>query len=183
MADLKAASRSSFQSPSASYLLHHISTSRRAYSSARPTQNRQFCDFYILKIALIPGIKQHAHLGNRQWCILLLLHQFGNPLTMLQLRLGGVVEVRGELRERRELAVLCQRGSNTPESFFTILVCAAPPTARPKYRRSSPGEHPQLNMSASRKIWPSVIEITLVGTNAERRQPESQSRSAVREPV
>jgi hypothetical protein len=28
------------------------------------------------------------------------------------------------------------------------------------------GRMPELNKSVSRKIWPSVIEITLVGTNA-----------------
>ena len=46
------------------------------------------------------------------------------------------------------------------------------------------GRMPALNRSVSRKIWPSVIEITLVGTNADTSPAcVSMIGSAVSEPV
>ena len=45
-------------------------------------------------------------------------------------------------------------------------VCAAPPTRDTEMPAFMAGRMPALNRSVSRKIWPSVIEITLVGTNA-----------------
>ena len=48
-----------------------------------------------------------------------------------------------------------------------ILVCAAPPTRDTEIPAFIAGRIPALNMSASKKICPSVIEITLVGTNAD----------------
>src|SRR5438045_2314428 len=54
-----------------------------------------------------------------------------------------------------------------PDSFLMILVWAAPPTRDTETPAFTAGRMPALNRSVSRKIWPSVIEITLVGTNAE----------------
>ena len=46
------------------------------------------------------------------------------------------------------------------------------------------GRMPALKRSVSRKIWPSVIEITLVGTNADTSPAcVSMTGSAVSEPV
>ena len=45
-------------------------------------------------------------------------------------------------------------------------VCAAPPTRDTEMPAFIAGRMPALNRSVSRKICPSVIEITLVGTNA-----------------
>ncbi len=46
------------------------------------------------------------------------------------------------------------------------LVCASPPTRDTEMPALIAGRMPALKRSVSRKIWPSVIEITLVGTNA-----------------
>ena len=45
-------------------------------------------------------------------------------------------------------------------------VWAAPPTRDTEMPAFMAGRMPALNRSVSRKIWPSVIEMTLVGTNA-----------------
>ena len=63
-------------------------------------------------------------------------------------------------------------------------VCAAPPTRDTEIPAFMAGRIPALNMSVSRKIWPSVIEITLVGTKADTSPAwVSITGSAVREPV
>ena len=54
-----------------------------------------------------------------------------------------------------------------PPSFLMTLVWAAPPTRDTEIPALMAGRIPALKRSVSRKIWPSVIEITLVGTNAE----------------
>jgi hypothetical protein len=43
------------------------------------------------------------------------------------------------------------------------LICAAPPTRDTDMPALIAGRVPALNRSASRKIWPSVIEMTFVG--------------------
>ena len=45
-------------------------------------------------------------------------------------------------------------------------VCAAPPTRDTEMPAFMAGRTPALNRSVSRKIWPSVMEMTFVGTNA-----------------
>ena len=45
-------------------------------------------------------------------------------------------------------------------------VWAAPPTRDTEMPAFIAGRMPALNRSVSRKIWPSVIEMTFVGTNA-----------------
>ncbi len=71
-----------------------------------------------------------------------------------------------------------------PPSFLMILVCAAPPTRDTEMPALMAGRTPALKRSVSRKIWPSVIEITLVGTNADTSPAcVSITGSAVSEPV
>src|SRR5438876_358049 len=63
----------------------------------------------------------------------------------------------------------CASARRTPPPVsrrFMILVCAAPPTRDTEMPALIAGRIPALNRSVSRKICPSVIEITLVGTNA-----------------
>jgi hypothetical protein len=50
-----------------------------------------------------------------------------------------------------------------PDSFEISLVCAAPPTRDTEMPAFMAGRMPALNRSPSRKIWPSVMEMTLVG--------------------
>ena len=64
------------------------------------------------------------------------------------------------------------------------LVCALPPTRDTEMPALIAGRMPALKRSVSRKIWPSVIEITLVGTNAVTSPAwVSMIGSAVSEPV
>ena len=54
-----------------------------------------------------------------------------------------------------------------PDKPLITLVCAAPPTRETEIPALIAGRIPALNSEVSKKIWPSVIEITLVGTKAE----------------
>ena len=62
----------------------------------------------------------------------------------------------------------CARSSfSVPETFFIALTCAAPPTRDTEMPTSTAGRWSALNRSDCRKIWPSVMEMTLVGMYAE----------------
>ena len=50
-----------------------------------------------------------------------------------------------------------------PATFFIALTWAEPPTRETEMPTLMAGRTPELNRSVSRKIWPSVIEMTLVG--------------------
>ena len=50
-----------------------------------------------------------------------------------------------------------------PATCFIALICAAEPTRETEMPTFTAGRMPLKNSSVSRKIWPSVIEITLVG--------------------
>ena len=52
-------------------------------------------------------------------------------------------------------------------TFFIALVWAAEPTRETEMPMFSAGRWPALNRSVSRKIWPSVMEMTLVGMYAD----------------
>ena len=54
-----------------------------------------------------------------------------------------------------------------PATFFIALICASPPTRDTERPTLMAGRTPELNRSVSRKICPSVIEMTLVGMYAE----------------
>ena len=62
--------------------------------------------------------------------------------------------------------------------------CAEPPTRETEMPGLMAGRMPELKRSSSRKIWPSVMEMTFAGTN-EDTSPAwvSMMGSAVREPV
>ena len=54
-----------------------------------------------------------------------------------------------------------------PATFFIGLVCGEPPTRDTEMPTLMAGRTPERNRSASRKIWPSVIEMTFVGMYAD----------------
>ncbi len=56
---------------------------------------------------------------------------------------------------------------SVPETFFSAFVCEAPPTRETEMPTSTAGRWPALNRSDCRKIWPSVIELTLAGMYAD----------------
>jgi hypothetical protein len=58
----------------------------------------------------------------------------------------------------------CARSSfSGPATYFIAIVCAAEPTRDTEIPMLRAGRWPALNRSVSRKIWPSVIEMTFVG--------------------
>ena len=70
-----------------------------------------------------------------------------------------------------------------PETFFMPLIWALPPTRETEMPTLMAGRTPALKRFDSRKIWPSVIEITLVGMYAETSPAcVSMTGSAVSEP-
>jgi hypothetical protein len=54
-----------------------------------------------------------------------------------------------------------------PATCFIALIWALPPTRDTEMPTLMAGRTPELNRSVSRKIWPSVIEMTLVGMYAD----------------
>ena len=54
-----------------------------------------------------------------------------------------------------------------PATRFIALVCADEPTRDTEMPTFTAGRTPLLKRSPSRKIWPSVMEMTLVGMYAE----------------
>ena len=54
-----------------------------------------------------------------------------------------------------------------PATCFIALICAEPPTRDTEMPTLMAGRTPELKRSVSRKIWPSVIEMTFVGMYAD----------------
>ena len=70
-----------------------------------------------------------------------------------------------------------------PATFFIALICALPPTRDTEIPGFTAGMIPEWNSSVSRKICPSVMEITLVGMYADTSPAcVSMIGRAVREP-
>ena len=58
----------------------------------------------------------------------------------------------------------CARSSlSVPETCFIALIWAALPTRLTELPTLMAGRMPELNRSVSKKTWPSVMEMTLVG--------------------
>ena len=71
-----------------------------------------------------------------------------------------------------------------PEIFFINGTWAEPPTRETEMPGLMAGRSPELKFSASKKICPSVMEITLVGTKADTSPAwVSMIGNAVNEPV
>ena len=66
---------------------------------------------------MYPFVREDDHdfLHQRERLVLRLLHDLGDPLAASELLLGLLVEVRAELRERRELAVLRELELQAPD--------------------------------------------------------------------
>ncbi len=77
--------------------------------------------------------------------------------------LGVGVQIGAELCEGLQLAVLGVDQLQVPATFFMALIWALPPTRDTEIPGLTAGMTPEWNSSVSRKIWPSVMEMTLVG--------------------
>ena len=97
---------------------------------------------------------------------------------------GGLVQVRGELRERGQFAVLRQVGTDTAGQALDQFGLGGTTDARHRDTGVDGGADTGVEQAGFRKIWPSVIEITLVGTKADTSPAwVSMIGSAVSEPV
>src|SRR5450830_1645807 len=85
---------------------------------------------FIVQVALVHGKQRGAHQGNRQRTVLGLLEQFSDTGTALQLLAGGFVQIGGELRERRQLTVLGQVGTDTARQVLDQLGLGSTTDAR-----------------------------------------------------
>ena len=63
----------------------------------------------VVEVAVVHREQRQRHFPDLQRLVLRLLHQLGHHAAALELLAGGFVEVGGELREGRELAVLGER--------------------------------------------------------------------------
>src|SRR5690606_17228027 len=70
-------------------------------------------DLDVGEETFLGGVQADGHFRNGHGRILLLLHQLGHALTMLQLLACRFVQVRGKLGEGRQFTVLSQSGTDT----------------------------------------------------------------------
>ena len=77
-----------------------------------------FRQLYIRQITTFCREQNQRLLRNGHRRILFLFQQFSYFLTVVQLLTGCIVKVRSKLRERRQFAILCQRGTNTTGQFL-----------------------------------------------------------------
>ena len=98
----------------------------------------------------------------------------GNAQIKAMRQVAGTLRL--DLAQYRDLAAFAQFGTEQLDKAtqqqlargqrLMMSVCAAPPTRDTEIPALMAGRMPALNKSDSRKIWPSVMEITFVGTKA-----------------
>ena len=146
-------------------------------------ERQNLLHFEVIQETLVNGKQRCTHQRDGQRAVLGLLEQLGHAGAAVELLAGGFVQIGGELRKRCQLTVLGQVGTDTAGLALMILVCAAEPTRDTEIPALMAGRIPALNRLVSRKIWPSVIEITFVGTKADTSPAcVSMMGSAVSEP-
>ena len=75
-------------------------------------ERQHLLDVDVVEVALVHREQRRAHQADRQRRVLRLLEQFGHARAAVELLARGFVEVGGELRERGQLAVLRQVGTD-----------------------------------------------------------------------
>src|SRR5713101_5431563 len=114
----------------------------------------------------VPGYRVALGLGVREGLDRLVLDQH-LPAPDLEPRSSWAREAasRAEAKEANaSRSRYCERASFSPPATFSIaLICASPPTRDTDRPTLMAGRTPELNRSVSRKICPSVMEMTLVG--------------------
>jgi hypothetical protein len=111
-------------------------------------------DLEIVEVALGSGEQDDDLLFSGEWMELRLLEQFAQALAAVELVLRDFVEVAAELGEGGQFPVL---GEIKLEGRTDLL------DGLDGGGESYAGRWPELKRSVSRKICPSVMEITLVG--------------------
>ena len=120
-------------------------------------------DVDAVDVAVGGGVDLDDLVLDRERLALALVERLDQALAAGERALRVGVELGAELRERLELAVLREVELQRPATFFIGLIWALPPTRETLMPTLIAGRTPELNSFGSRKIWPSVIEITLVG--------------------
>ena len=118
---------------------------------------------HVVDEAVGHRVDDHDLLLDRHRLVLPLLEHFDRARAAIELPLRRGVEVRRERGERFELAVLREVEAETAGDRLIALICAEPPTRDTEIPALIAGRTPAKNRSDSRKIWPSVIEMTFVG--------------------
>src|SRR3546814_10926035 len=91
---------------------------------------QELVDWDLVDVALFDGVQRRTHLADRQRTVLLLLHQLGDELAARELRPRRRVEVRGELRGRRELTRVDKRQTDTAPELLSDLGVGPNPHAK-----------------------------------------------------
>src|SRR5690554_2678565 len=99
-------------------LLHQISMLRSCIGKQGCFKVQHLFGFDVSQITFVSTVKHQCHLRDAHGRVLLLLHQLSHSLTMLQLGLGGFIQIGGKLGKSRQFTVLRQRGTNTTREFF-----------------------------------------------------------------
>src|SRR5215472_2433625 len=89
--------------------LHLIGVLRLQVVAQRLVRRQRLGDLQPVEVAVVHREQRHRHLPHRERLVQRLLHQLGHQAPAVELPARGVVEVGGELRERRQLAVLRER--------------------------------------------------------------------------
>ena len=122
----------------------------------------------VVVVAVVDREQHQRHLPDLQRLVLRLLHELGHACGRARAACGWPRRGRRRTaRTPRARGTGRARGARRRRACLMILVCAAPPTRDTEMPALIAGRMPALKRSVSRKIWPSVIEITLVGTNAD----------------
>ena len=100
------------------------------------------------------------------WLVLILFHQFSNDTAAFELFTCCFVKVAGELSEGSKLTILSKSQTNTAAEFLNDLSLSCTTDSRNRDTRVDSGTDTGIEKVGFKKIWPSVIEITLVGTKA-----------------
>ena len=137
-----------------------------------------------VEVAVGRGVDDRDLLLDRQRLILRLLQDLDEPAAAIELRLRRLVESSLPNCANAASSRYCARSSRSvPATWRIALICAEPPTRDTELPTLIAGRTPWWNRSLSRKIWPSVIEMTLVGMYADRSPAcVSMIGSAVSEP-
>src|SRR5688572_16081774 len=75
----------------------------------RALRGERLLDVDVVEVGVVHREQRQRHLPHLQRLVLRLLHQLGHHAAALELLAGRFVEIRRELRERRELAILRKR--------------------------------------------------------------------------
>ena len=118
---------------------------------------RDLIDLYIREDSSYDRVKDRDLLlyGNRLRFIL--LENFHDSFALCKTSLGVGIQIRSELSKALQFTVLRIDQLQCTGNFLL------PPTRDTEIPGLTAGMMPEWKSSVSRKIWPSVIEMTLVG--------------------